>query len=282
MKTTHREIARDAIRSPAVAGMFYPASPDELRNEVSQLLRGSAPATPATILGGVVPHAGYMYSGMVAARFYLCLAERSIPLAVIISPSHRVYFDGISVFCGAAYRTPLGDMPVDQQVAEQLLSRGAPFVNSWDGHTGEHALEVQLPFLQVLCPSLLIVPVVMGDQRGELCEALGEAIADILFERPGLILASSDLSHYHSHDDAEQMDRRVLECVSELAPHRLLDCLQRGEAEACGGGPIAAAMIAARALGATSGEILDYADSSAVSGDTASVVGYLAAAFCKS
>jgi AmmeMemoRadiSam system protein B len=249
---------------------------------VSHLLHGPAPAAPATVIGGVVPHAGYMYSGGVAAKFYLCLAEGSAPVVVIVSPSHREYFDGISVFRGAAYRTPLGDLGVDQQVADQLLSRGAPFVNSWEGHTREHALEVQLPFLQVRCPSILIVPVVMGDQRAQLCEALGEALADVLLERPALIVASSDLSHYHSHDEAQLLDRRVLQCVSGLDPQRLLDLLQRGEAEACGGGPIAAAMIAVRALGGTSGEILEYADSSAVSGDTTSVVGYLAAAFCRS
>jgi AmmeMemoRadiSam system protein B len=171
---------------------------------------------------------------------------------------------------------------VNLEAAQALLDRGEPFINSWQGHRKEHALEVQLPFLQMTWPGAPIVPVIMGDQRAEFCESLGIALAEVLKERRALIIASSDLSHYHTHQEAMELDRRVVESVQKLAPERLLDDLEQGRAEACGGGPIVAAMIAARQLGATSGDILDYRDSSHVSGDEERVVGYLAAAFHKS
>lgn len=293
MRYKSGEVAHEEIREPAVAGQFYPGDADELRSELEQLLRDQAlPARRkgrrGEVIAGVVPHAGYIYSGAVAAKFYLLLSKTESPLVFIIAPSHREYFSAISVFCGMAYRTPLGDLPVDAQIANELVSRGEPFINSWQGHRGEHALEVQLPFLQMLSANstssltnMQIVPIVMGDQRPEFCEQLGAALSEMLNERPGLIIASSDLSHYHTHKEAQKLDRRILRCVKKLSPERLLDELSRGRAEACGGGPIAATMLAARRLGAISGEILDYRDSSAVSGDEERVVGYLSAAFFK-
>jgi len=288
------EVAPQEIRNPAVAGQFYPGDADELRNEVEHLLQTVSTSvrrrkkTAGEVIAGVVPHAGYMYSGAVAAKFYLLLANTESPLVFIIAPSHREYFSAISVFCGMAYRTPLGDLPVNYQMADALLSRGEPFINSWQGHRGEHALEVQLPFLQMLSTNLTgsltnmqIVPIVMGDQRPEFCEQLGAALAEILNDRRALIIASSDLSHYHTHQEAQKLDRRILQCVKKLSPERLLDELENGRAEACGGGAIAATMMAARRLGATAGEILDYRDSSAVSGEEGQVVGYLSAAFYK-
>lgn len=294
MRYKSDEVGPQEIRNPAVAGQFYPGDADELRSEVEQLLHPETPIVrrrkkpTGEVIAGIVPHAGYMYSGAVAAKLYLLLLNSESPLVFIIAPSHREYFSAISVFCGMAYRTPLGDLPVDTQIAGELVSRGEPFINSWQGHRGEHALEVQLPFLQMLSTNstssltnMQIVPVVMGDQRPEFCEQLGVALAEILNDRPALIIASSDLSHYHSHKQAQKMDRRILRCVKKLSPERLLDELATGRAEACGGGPIAATMMAARRLGATAGEILDYRDSSAVSGDEEQVVGYLAAAFYK-
>lgn len=287
MRYKSGEVEPHEVRSPAVAGQFYPDDADELRSELQSLLKLGSPTrrrgkkVEAKVIAGVVPHAGYMYSGAVAAKFYLLLANSESPLVFIIAPSHRDYFEAISVFCGAAYRTPLGDLPVNLEMAEALLNRGEPFINSWLGHRAEHALEVQLPFLQTLWPSLQIVPIVMGDQRADYCEQLGAALAGILKDRRALIIASSDLSHHRTHQEAQKLDRRVLGCVRKLSPERLLENFEKGRAEACGGGPIVAAMIAARQLGATAGEILDYRDSSAVSGDEEHVVGYLAAAFYK-
>lgn len=266
-----------------MAGQFYPAATGELREEISLFLsRPPARERPqGEVVAGIVPHAGYMYSGAVAGQFYSLIAARPVPLAVVISPSHREYFPAISIFRGSAYRTPLGDVKVDQRTADELLQRGHPFVNDWQGHRDEHALEVQLPFLQMIRPQLEIVPIVMGDQKADVCEQLGDALAETLKKRQAIIIASSDLSHYHSHREAQLIDQKVLDCVGEFAPERLLKRLASGEAEACGGGPIVAAMLASRRLGATGGHILDYCDSSAVSGDEHHVVGYLAAAFCR-
>lgn len=287
MRSRSGEVEPHEIREPAVAGQFYPDDAEELRSEVGRLLalaphtRHRQSQTAGEVLGGIAPHAGYMYSGEVAARFYLLLSKVEATVAVIIAPSHREYFDAISVFCGTAYRTPLGDVRVNREMAGAVLGRGEPFINSWLGHHTEHALEVQLPFLQTVLPTIEIVPIVMGDQRADFCMELGAALADLLKDRRALIIASSDLSHYHTHEQAMKLDRRVRICVKKLAPDRLLDDLESGRAEACGGGPIVATMIAAERLGAASGEILDYRDSSYVSGDEEQVVGYLAAAFCK-
>ena len=275
-------VERHEIREPAVAGQFYPSDADDLRKEITLYLRPPAYlARHGEVIAGIVPHAGYMYSGAVAGQFYSLIADMKVPLAVIISPSHREYFAAASIFRGTAYRTPLGDLPVNQNIADQLVSRGAPFINNWQGHNAEHAIEVQLPFLQMIWPRFEIVPIVMGDQNADLCEQLGTALAETLQNRRAVIIASSDLSHYHSHQDAQIIDQRVLDCVQEFAPEHLLDSLEQGEAEACGGGPIVAAMMAARKLGATIGHVLQYRDSSEVSGDEDNVVGYLAAAFCK-
>jgi len=287
MRYKSGEVTPQEIREPAVAGQFYPGDADELRSEVERLFQPAPPRvrrrkkTTGEVIAGIVPHAGYMYSGAVAAKFYLLLSNIESPVVIIIAPSHREYFSAISVFCGMAYRTPLGDLPVNSQMTGELLSRGEPFINSWQGHQAEHALEVQLPFLQMLSTNLQIVPIVMGDQRPEFCKQLSAALADILDDRHGLIIASSDLSHNHTHKEAKKLDRRVLECVKKLSPERLLENLEQGRAEACGSGPIVATMMAARRLGATAAEILDYRDSSAVSGDEEHVVGYLSAAFFK-
>jgi hypothetical protein len=284
MKPRTTEVAPDEIRDPVVAGQFYPDDAEELRNEIALFLRQSGRRRQkfgGEVIAGVVPHAGYVYSGAVASKFYALLAGAQLPLVVVISPSHRERFAAISLFGGMAYRTPLGDVRVNRPVVDEIVGRGAPFINDWRGHLAEHALEVQLPFLQTLLPQAEIVPIVMGDQHPEFCEQLGTTLAELLHGRRALILASSDLSHYHTHVIAKRLDGRVLHCVRKLAPERLLDTLEQGRAEACGGGPIVSAMIAARRLGATAGHVLDYRDSSAVSGDENNVVGYLAAAFYK-
>jgi AmmeMemoRadiSam system protein B len=284
MKYKTGEIACDEIREPAVAGQFYPGDANDLRLEMSAMLQRppSRRATPPReVIAGVAPHAGYMYSGAVAARFYLFIAGAAPSLAVIISPSHRERFAAISIFGGRAYRTPLGEVPVNREAADDLFRRGAPFINDWRGHNAEHALEVQLPFLQMLWPELTIVPIVMGEQSADFCEQLGSALAETLRHRRAIIVASSDLSHYHSHQQARQIDQRVLRAVRKFDPERLLKDFEGGRAEACGGGPMVAAMLAARRLGATKAQVLGYRDSSAVSGDESQVVGYMAAAFFK-
>ncbi len=276
---------RKKIRQPRVAGQFYPGDPVELTKTIAGYFSNVAKVdVEGQILALIVPHAGYMYSGQVAAYAYKVLEVQSFDTVVVISPSHTGFFPGVAVFDGGTYRTPLGDIPVDIDFVGRLTGIDPRLALSDAGHNGrggrhEHALEVQLPFLQVVLGNFMLVPVVMGDQEYDACRVLGEALGQ--FARPGktLIVASSDLSHFHSYDEAQRLDRRAAKAIEEFSPSKLLKLLDRGEAEACGGGPIAAAMIAARKMGGEKVTILNTANSGDIErSSTDRVVGYLAAA----
>lgn len=268
------------VREPAVAGMFYPGSRASLSREVDGLLsRAQAKLEQGKLKALVVPHAGYMYSGETAANAYGLLAAGAFPTVIIVGPSHREYFDGVSVYPGEAYETPLGRVFVDVQARSDLLEAGAAIEVSDTGHGAEHAVEVQLPFLQKTLGQFSFVPVVMGDQSGEYCRLLGDALADVGKKHNVLLVASSDLSHYHPYDTAVLLDRKVITDVERFDPDSLLNKLERREAEACGGGPMVAVMYAAKKLGADASQILFHCNSGDVIDKKDAVVGYLAAAF---
>jgi AmmeMemoRadiSam system protein B len=286
-------IRSEDIRAPAVAGMFYPEDPTALRRTVETLLEKAQPAiTKKRIIAAVAPHAGYMYSGPVAAHTFKTLQaccplnvatppedEKPVPTVVVIAPSHREPFPYISVFAGQAYRTPLGDVPLAGDFIEALVAADENIVADAKGHGAEHALEVELPFLQVVWPRFHLVPVIMGDQDWELCRILGEHLAKLARTFPAIILASSDLSHYYAYQDAVAKDQLFIKHLQAFDPQGLHDALENAACEACGGGAVAVAMIAARALGADTVDILCYQNSGDVTGDHSMVVGYLAAAF---
>jgi AmmeMemoRadiSam system protein B/AmmeMemoRadiSam system protein A len=277
-------VMEQTVRMPAVAGQFYTANPDSLRREITAYLDA---ATPPAITGDVVaivsPHAGYEYSGRVAAYGYRLVRGRTYDDVVVISPSHVEYFPYASVYPGTAYRTPLGDIPVDTALASLIAAKGGPVREDMKGHEvrphqrGEHALEVQLPFLQVALGGFKLVPIVMGDQTPRTVEALGAALAAALAGRTALIVASSDLSHFHTDAEARSLDGDFQKRLRGFDPSALLQDLSTDETEACGGGPVAAAMIAAKALGATECDVLHYANSGDVTGDRGTVVGYVSA-----
>lgn len=272
------------VRAPAVAGLFYPDSAAELRAEIEDCLE-AAPRRelPGHILGLISPHAGYTYSGPVAAHAYAPLQGKPIRRVVVISPCHVEAFQGASIFPGRAYVTPLGGIPVDGEFARRLVDEGgAEF--SRRGHAvgsggrGEHALEVQLPFLQVVLGEFSLVPIVLGEQSLDTCRRLGLALGR-LRDPETLIVASSDLSHYHPDAEARRLDRKVADAVAAWDYFSLHQMVELGEAEACGAGPIVAAMIAAQRWGGDRAEILHYATSGDVPlGRRDTVVGYLAAA----
>jgi hypothetical protein len=286
-------IRPEDIRAPAVAGMFYPADAGELRRNVTALLEVTAPRdSNQSIVAAIAPHAGYMYSGPVAAYTFKTLQSRYptgvtpppttdlfSPTVVVIAPSHRTAFPYISVFTGRAYRTPLGEVPVARDFAAALVAADEYIMADWRGHQSEHALEVELPFLQVIWPQFRLVPVVMGQQDWELCRLLGEHLAALARETPCLILASSDLSHYYPYAEAAAIDARFIEYLQAFDPATLHYALEEEACQACGGGPVVAAMIAAKELGADAADILRYQNSGDVSGDHSAVVGYLAATF---
>ncbi|HTQ56959.1 MAG TPA: AmmeMemoRadiSam system protein B [Bryobacteraceae bacterium] len=269
----------EAVRPPAVAGSFYPADPGELARMIDGFL-SKADGVPIPGLVAVVsPHAGYIYSGQVAAYTYAQLKGRRIERVVLIAPSHYDAFPFSAVYDGAAYLTPLGRVPVDRAFAAQLAKSSRLIQLSSRGHVnsgerGEHSVEVQLPFLQRVLGPFQLVPVVMGDQSYQVCRALGLALAKMIRGPETLILASSDLSHYHTYDEAARMDHKTLQAITEwdyLSMSRNFDLRTW---EACGGGPIIAAMIAAERLGANQARVLQYANTGDVTGDKSRVVGY--------
>ena len=283
MRGTHSHLPFAAVRDPAVAGMFYPEDPALLRREIAGLLaRARSLRSGAALVALVSPHAGYRFSGATAAAAYRLLEGRTVGTVVIVSPSHREYFRGISVFEGAAYRTPLGTLSVNTKLRDELVRGDAYIASSSDGHRTEHAIEVQLPFLQAtLAAAPTILPIVMGDQRREFCEHLGRRLAQVLGGTDSIMIASTDLSHYHSYEDAEALDRDMIRSIESFDEERLMNDLEAERAEACGGGPTVAVLMAARLLGARRVEILDHCNSGDTSGDRRNVVGYVSAAITR-
>jgi len=275
---------KSSVRQPAVAGAFYPAQPDELRRMLDDYLaQADEPALPGRLVALIAPHAGYIYSGKVAAHSYALLKGRKYQRVVVVAPSHFEAFAFNSVYNGDAYATPLGNIPVDKEFAAKLAKLSPLIQLSTRGHAptqqqGEHALEVELPFLQRTLGDFKLVPIVMGDQNYETERALGVALAKMLKGTDTLLVASSDLSHYHTYDEATKMDDKVLKAIARWDYLSLSQNFETRTWEACGGGPIVAVMIAAERLGANQAKILKYANTGDVTGDRSRVVGYGAAA----
>ena len=267
------------MRRAAVAGSWYPGDRATLASEVDGYLAAASPGPSGRVVALVSPHAGLRYAGPVAAEAYSLLRGRRALSLVLVGPSHRVAFEGVSVYTQGAFETPLGIARVAEDLAE-AIARAHPSIttDSWP-HREEHSLEMQLPFLQRAVPDARIVPVLLGTQTRSAVDVLAAALAATLAGREVVLVASTDLSHYHSAVRAGELDARVTECVARLEPDVLMDRLESYPGHACGGGALVAVMKAARALGADRGHVLRYATSADVSGgDPARVVGYLAAA----
>jgi len=278
------------VRPAGVAGGFYPADPKELAAMIDGLLaQAQEPAIADPIVAAVAPHAGYQYSGPVAAYTYAALKGKKYARVVVIAPSHYVAFDFTSAYDGDAYATPLGNVPVDTKFVRQLAKMSSTIKLSGQGHEAtsagaEHAIEVQLPWLQRVLGDFELVPIVMGDQSYESSRALGVALASMIKNDPKtstLILASSDLSHYHTYDQAEEIDHKTLRALTQWDYFSMSRNFESRVWEACGGAPIVAAMIAAERLGANKAEVLKYANSGDTAGDHSRVVGYSADLFVK-
>ena len=271
------------IRKPAVAGQFYPGDSVTLSKEITGYFKNVKKAPiPGKIVALISPHAGYMYSGQVAAYAYKLLEGFSFETVVVISPSHVAYFPGASVYNGGAYETPLGTIPVDTTLAGEISSVNPKVFLSNQGHgfsgqRGEHAIEVQLPFLQLVLGKFKLVPIVIGDQDWATCQALAGALQKSLKGKNVLMVASSDLSHYHPYNEAVRLDSTVINHINSFDPEGLFDDMGAGLCEACGGSPITSVMLATKGLGADKARVVEYANSGDVTGDKSAVVGYLAA-----
>ena len=271
------------IRPPSVAGMFYPEKKIDLDQEVAMVLEESKDYNiPGEIVSIVVPHAGYMYSGGVAARAYRQMLNQEVDIVVVIAPSHREYFREISVFNGYAYSTPLGTLPVDKELVQKLVDTNPEIILSEKGHRfEEHALEVQLPFLQKVFENFRFIPIVMGEHTRENINTLAQGLFQVFRNEKVLIVASTDLSHFYNNEEASTLDQVVIDDIKNFDEEKLYQDLHSGKCEMCGGGPAMAAMKASKLLGAKKSEVLLYRNSGDITGDLSEVVGYLSAVFYK-
>jgi AmmeMemoRadiSam system protein B len=268
------------VRKPAVAGSFYHGDPERLRAHVDLLFtQAEDKDLKGAIRALVAPHAGYMYSGLAAAVGYKALRGSSYEAVLMVGPSHRENFDGVSIYPGDAYQTPLGDVPIHKEIRAALAAQSPALVLSDAGHRSEHCLEVQLPFLQRVLGEFSFVPMIMGNQRREICLSLGNAIAEVAQGKNILLVASTDLSHYHPYDAAVSLDRRAIDLVESFDELALMEQIEIERVEACGGGPVVSVMHAAKLLGANRSQALFYCNSGDTTGDKSAVVGYLSAAF---
>ena len=269
-------VDRSQVRPSVIAGSWYPGRPAELRTTIERYLANVEPTElEGELVGLIAPHAGYIYSGQVAAYAYKQLEGRDFDLVALISPIHQMYMGTYMVTSYAYYETPLGLVPVATDLVDELAEELNLVRVQRDG---EHSLEIQLPFLQYVLGEFRLLPVMLGDQDWGSCQRLASALAPLLTREKALLVASTDLSHFHPYDRAVQLDRRVLERVEAFDPRGLSEDLRARRCEACGGGPVIAVMLATQELGAKRARVLCYANSGDVTGDHSQVVGYMAAA----
>jgi AmmeMemoRadiSam system protein B/AmmeMemoRadiSam system protein A len=278
-----KEMGMKEIREPVVAGAFYPDKPEILSRDVKRYLENAKKEKiEGDIVALVSPHAGYMYSGQVAAYAYKLVEGRNFDSVVVVAPSHRALFKGASLYDRGGYRTPLGVVPIDTELSKKMMERRKEIQFLPEAHSQEHSLEVQIPFLQVALKTFNLIPIVMEPYWSwDTCQNLASAIAETVKGKNVLLVASSDLSHFHSYDEAVKLDKIVLNHIERFDPEGLNRDLRSSLCEACGGGPMISIMLAAKALGANQGKVLKYLNSGDVTGDRSRVVGYAAGVFYK-
>ena len=262
------------IRSPAVAGRFYPNEPARLNEELDTFLAVRAPAERIRAQACLVPHAGYKYSGHVAGAVY---SRMEIPSRVILlGPRHFPRGASLAILSDGAWQTPLGLVPIDRPLAEKIMRTCPLLLEDAVAHSGEHSLEVQLPFLQRLVPPFTFVPIVIGSVQYAELGALGHAIAEVVVseQEPILVVASSDMNHYESDAVTRVKDRKAIDRILALDPRALFDTVRDEDISMCGYGAAVAMLTAVRQMGATRAELVRYATSGESSGDLQEVVGY--------
>jgi AmmeMemoRadiSam system protein B len=265
------------LRRAAVAGTWYPDEAKALAATVDRHLAGATRDVDGDLVALIAPHAGLMYSGPVAAHAYRLLRDRAFDVVAVVGPSHFVGFDGVAVPGADGFDTPFGILSIATDIVDALTKFDVVREHA-AAHAREHSVEMQLPFLGRLAPNAAIVPLVMGHQTRETATALAGALASVLRGRRALLVASTDLSHYHDAATATRLDAVVLDHVARFDADGLQQALDVQPEHACGGGPTVAVMRAARHLGARDAVVLGYADSGDISGDKSQVVGYMAAA----
>jgi MEMO1 family protein len=262
----------EALRQPAVAGRFYPGDRATLVQDLESYLSPAAASRPA--IGCIAPHAGYMFSGPVAGAVF---ANIQVPQrCIVLCPNHTGRGRPLAIMSSGAWQTPLGSVPIDSDLASILKDQFPLVSEDHEAHRSEHAIEVQLPFLQKRQPHFAFVPVALGTGNFETLEKLGEALGEVLKAQPEpvLIVASSDMNHYESDRITRVKDHKAIDRILALDARGLYDTVIKEDVSMCGFGPAVAMLTAAKILGANSAELIKYATSGDVSGDRDMVVGY--------
>lgn len=262
------------VKDPVVAGTFYPADKKSLQDSVDGFL-SKAEKAPGTgkLLALILPHAGYTFSGHVAAYGYKQIKDSDIKKVILIGSSHHTGFSGASVYTKGSFRTPLGDVKINEKIAEDLLNETADVRFYPEAYEREHSLEVQLPFLQRVLKDFTIVPILVGSPAKKTFEHLVSKLTEIIDEKT-LLIASTDLSHYHDYLIAKEMDSKVISAIERLSITDIIELLGTGKAELCGGFPVIIVMEVARRSGASLGHLFKYANSGDITNDREKVVGY--------
>ncbi len=279
-------------RPPAQAGTFYADSEGELRTQIHhcflhKLGPGTVPSVPTEkdqgLVGLIVPHAGYVYSGPVAAHSYYKLAIAGLRTSIIIlGPNHTGLGSGVSVMTSGEWSTPLGEVKIDTELAEKVVKNSGLIDVEEQAHRYEHSIEVQLPFLQFIYPRRFrFVPVCMMLQDLETSKDVGEAVARTIQDTDAIIIASSDWTHYEPHETAVAKDKEAIQAALGMDEKKFQETIEEKMVSACGYGPVTAMMHASKILGAKNAQLLCYKTSGDVTGDMKAVVGYAAATFTR-
>lgn len=280
------------VRRPCQAGTFYEETSEALKKQIRDcFVNEFGPKSlqeinmdgPRKIIGLICPHAGYMFSGSVAAHAYHRLAADGRPdIVVLFGPNHTGLGSGLAVMNEGFWRTPLGDLEVSSEIANQIVNESGIIDVDDSAHNFEHSIEVQLPFLQFLYDSnFKIVPICFSMQDPSSTREVGQAVAKVLTNKNAVIIASSDLTHYESQGNAERKDRKALDAIETMDEIRLYSTVETHHISACGYGPMAALITTSKILGAKEARLLCYKTSGDITGDYSSVVGYAAVSFTK-
>jgi AmmeMemoRadiSam system protein B len=279
--------SRARVRRPAVAGIFYPRDPFELNQAIERSFKdqrfGPNKLPPSgskrRIYGIVSPHAGYLYSSAVAANGFYEVSSMEFDDVVMIGPNHYGIGTGAAIMNTGLWETPLGQVEINHELSS-VISKNSEIIDLDDfAHSKDHCLEVQLPFVQYIKKKFRIVPIILIMQDRQTAEDIGRSIAQSIINTKTLLIASSDFTHYESNSEAHRKDMELIKAILSLDILKFYTTLERENVSACGYGAIASIMTAAKNLGATKGELLKYATSGDIIGDTNTVVGYSSIVF---
>ena len=291
----------DLVRYPVVAGTFYPDGFQDLMNIINGFFKGvPEQKVPGKLVALIAPHAGYIYSGPVAAYGFKLLQGKGYETVIVLGPSHRIHFKGGAVYPGGKWRTPLGDVEIDRELAREIIESSKHFHSNSAVHAQEHSLEVEIPFLQATLKDFKLVPIEIGSCNLGDCHEMAEGILKTVQKKNVLLVASTDMSHYYPYDIAKRIDDLAIKDLESFDIQRLWNHIERGEIirsssitdwdntfkknpyiELCGSRPTIMTLLVARRLGADKVQILKYANSGDTAGDKRQVVGYVSCAITK-